>query len=180
MSEEEYPAQSFTFVQPREHSNVPQGNPIQQPQATLPSFSATFGPEELTGNSGPAFGVSEGQQPADLQPADTISDTLSDLRTLAEQGQLERDMRLSPSKRLLARAKSEMNQDQTQHQESQASDDQSSATSLVSGPREFSSTLEAAMPPAQKKRRQREPKVVTPTAASERSVRERRVPERLG
>ena len=151
MSEEEYPAQSFTFVQPLEHSNVPQGNPIQQPQATLPSFSATFGPE-LTGESGPAVGVSEGQQPADLQPADTISDTLSDLQTLAEQGQLERDMRLSPSKRLLARAMAEIKDHQ---QETQASEDQSSATSLVSGPREFSTTLESARPPAQKKRRKR-------------------------
>ena len=91
-------------------------------------------------------------------------------------------MRLSPSKRLLARATSELNQEQTQQQqqESQASHDESSATSLVSGPREFSSTLEAAMPPAQKKRRQREPKTVTPTAASARPERERSVPERLG
>ena len=120
-----------------------------------------------------------GQQSAKSQPAEITSDTPSERRTLVAQGQIEKDMRLSPSKRLLARATAEFNQDQ-QQQESQASDDQSSATSLASGPREFSSTLEAAMPPAQKKRRQREPKVVAPTAASSRPERERKVPERLG
>ena len=109
---------------------------------------------------------------------------MSDFRTLAEQGKVERDMRMSPSKRLLARATSELQQEQQelqqQQQESQTSDEQSSATSVVTGPREFSSNLEAAMPPAQKKRRQREPKTVTPTAASARPERERRVPGRLG
>ena len=89
-------------------------------------------------------------------------------------------MCISPSKRLLARATAEINRNQEQQQENQVADDQSSATTLASGPREFSSTLEAAMPPAQKKRRQRETKTVTPTAASSRPERERKVPERLG
>merc|ERR1711894_853136 len=108
---------------------------------------------------------------------------MSDLRTLAEQGKVERDIRISPSKRLLARATFELNQEEPiqPQPESQTSDDQSSAVSLASGgPRELSSTLEAALPPIQKKRRHREPKVVTPTAASSRPERERKVPERLG
>ena len=179
MSEEEYPAQSFTFVQPQEHTNIPQGSIHPLPQVTLPSFSSTFGLEAPVDNAGMADENLAGQQPTIPQPAESMSDTQSELRTLAAQGQIEKDIRQSPNKRLLARATAELNANQ--QQENQTSDDQSSATSLASGgPREFSSTLEAAMPPTQKKRRQREPKIVTPTAASSRPDRERKVPERFG
>ena len=181
MSDEDYPAQSFTFVQPQRHENVTQGSVSQPLQSSLPSFAATFGPEEASVNPEPAGDAAEGQQPAESQPADTNSKTTSDLRTLAEQSKVERDMRLSPNKRFLARATAEQDQEIQNDQQVEPSDDQSSATSLASGgPREMSTTLEAAMPPTTKKRRHREPKVVEPTAASSRPERERKMPERLG
>ena len=63
MSEEEYPAQSFTFVQPQEHTNIPQGSIHPLPQVTLPSFSETFGPEAPVDNAGMADENLAGQQP---------------------------------------------------------------------------------------------------------------------
>ena len=181
MSDEDYPAQSFTFVQPQRHENVTQGSVSQPLQSSLPSFAATFGPEEPSVNPESVGDAAEGQQPAESQPADADSETTSDLRTLAEQSKVERDMRLSPNKRFLARATAEQDQEIQNDQQVEPSDDQSSATSLASGgPREMSTTLEAAMPPITKKRRHREPKVVEPTAASSRPERERKVPERLG
>ena len=97
MSDEDYPAQSFTFVQPQGHVNVQQGNSSQLPQSSLPSFAATFGSEEVITNPDPVGDDLEGQQPAASQPADEASETMSDLRTLAERSKVERDMRLSPS-----------------------------------------------------------------------------------
>ena len=62
MSDEHYPAHSFKFVQPSKHTSFHQGHTQSPTQATLPSFSATFGQEDTNVNCGPADGNSEGHR----------------------------------------------------------------------------------------------------------------------